>query len=118
MRYLSNDFYNYQNCFNLKNIEILFEYNNIDYAIDLFFEIELLYSLLYALFKKKLYILQKHFLKNLVSKCVCKSINNASVSIFFNNNFYIKKRQVSLSLYKLSKSKYYYNKKLIFVVFY
>ena len=54
---LSDVFYNYKNCFNFKNIEILLEHNNTNYSIDLLLEIESPYGLLYALFEKKLYIL-------------------------------------------------------------
>ena len=83
MRHLSNALYNYQDCFDFKNVKMLFEYNDANYVIDLFFKIELLYNLLYVLFEKKLYILRNYFLKNLLSKCVRKSINNANALIFF-----------------------------------
>ncbi len=93
IRYLSNILYNYKNSFDFKNIEIFFEYNNIDYIINLFFEIELLYNSLYVFFKKKLYILQNYSLKNLILKRVCKSINNANILILF-----VLKRSESLCL--------------------
>jgi len=94
MQYLLNIFYNYKNCFDLKNIEMFFEYNNTNYIINLLFEIKLLYNSLYALFEKKLYILQNYLLENLVSKYICKSINNTNISILF-----ILKRDKSLCFY-------------------
>ena len=94
MRRLLNVFYNYKNCFDLKNIEMFFEYNNTNYIINLLFEIKLLYNSLYALFEKKLYILQNYLLENLVSKYICKSINNTNISILF-----ILKRDKSLCFY-------------------
>ncbi len=83
IRCLLNIFYNYQNCFDFKNIKIFFKFNNTNYIIDLFFKIKLLYNLFYAPFEKKLYILQNYFLKNFVSKRVCELISNTNVSIFF-----------------------------------
>ncbi len=69
------------------------EYSDANYIINLLFEIELLYNLFYALFKKKLHILQDYLLKNLVSKRVRKSINNANILILF-----VSKRNESLRL--------------------
>ena len=83
MRHLSNAFYNYKNCFDFKNIEMLFKHNNTNYIINLLFEIESSYNSLYTLFEKKLYILQNYFLKFFVLKRVRKSINNTNVLIFF-----------------------------------
>ena len=73
---------------------MLLEYNNINYIINLFLKIELLYNSLYAFSKKKLYILQNYFLKNFVSKRICKSINNVNASILF-----VLKRNEFLCLY-------------------
>ena len=93
MRRLLNALYNYKNCFDFKNVKMLFEYSDANYIIDLFFEIELLYNSLYVFFEKKLYVLQDYLLKNFVSKYVCKSINNTSALILF-----VLKRDESLCL--------------------
>ncbi len=73
---------------------MLSKYSNANYIINLLFKIESLYNSLYALFKKKLYILRNYLLKNFVLKRVCKSINNTNISILF-----VLKRDKFLCLY-------------------
>ena len=76
-------FKSYKNCFDLKNAEMLFIYENKNHVIDLKLDKKLLYSFFYALLKKELQILQNYLLKNLILNCIREFFSFAETSILF-----------------------------------
>ena len=74
---------NYENCFDLKNAETLFEHENENHIIDLMFDAKSSYKSLYILFKIELDVLKDYLLKNLTLNRIRESTSRASVSMFF-----------------------------------
>jgi len=106
---------NYNDVFNSKNVFIFLNYKKKNYNINLLLNKKSLYELLYFFFKKKLNILQKYLLKNLVLNKIRKYINLINASMLFvlksdnnlrlcvnyyNLNIIIIKNKCSLSLIK------------------
>ena len=83
MRKLFEFLKSYENCFDFKNEKTLFEYENKDYVIDLIFDAEPPYKLLYILFKTEFNVLREYLLKNLILNCIQEFISCASASMLF-----------------------------------
>ena len=66
MRRLFELLKNYKNCFDFKNAETLFAYENKNHIIDLIFDAKPLYESLYILFETEFNILKDYLLKNLI----------------------------------------------------
>ena len=75
-------FKSYKNCFDSKNAEIFFIYEDKNYVIDLIFNKKSLYNLFYTLFKK-LQVLRNYLLKNLILKFIRKFFNFTKTLILF-----------------------------------
>jgi hypothetical protein len=73
---------NYNNIFNLKNVISFLNYKEKNYNINLLLSKESFYKLLFF-FKKKLYILQKYLLKNLILDRIYKFISFINIFILF-----------------------------------
>ena len=79
----SAEFKSYENCFDSKNVKILFTYENKNHVIELKLNKELLYDPLYALFEKKFQILRDYLLNNLALNHIREFFNLVKVSILF-----------------------------------
>ena len=81
---------NYENCFDFKNAEILFEHENENHVINLMLDAEPLYEPLYILSEIELDVLKNYLLKNLTLSRIREFTNRASASMLFvlkkNNN--------------------------------
>ena len=73
----------YENCFDFKNAEILFEHENENHVIDLIFGAKSLYKSLYIFFEIELDILKNYLLKNLILNCIRKFTSRANTSMLF-----------------------------------
>ena len=73
----------YKNCFDFKNMKILFEYENKNHVIDLILDAKSLYKLLYMLFKIEFDLLKNYLLKNLILNCIRKFMNRANALMLF-----------------------------------
>ena len=83
MRRLFEFLKSYENCFDSKNAEILFEHENKNHVIDLMLDAESSYESFYTLSEIELDILKDYLLKNLTLNCIRESTNRASASILF-----------------------------------
>ena len=90
MRKLFEFLKSYENCFDFKNVKILFEYENENHIIDLILDAKPSYELFYTCFKIELDVLKNYLLKNLILNCIREFTSCASASMFFvfkkNNN--------------------------------
>ena len=57
---------NYKNCFDFKNAETFFEYENKNHIINLLSSAKLSYKLFYIFFETEFKILKNYLLKNLI----------------------------------------------------
>ena len=73
----------YENCFDFKNTETLFEHENKNHVINLIFDAKLLYESFYILFKTEFNVLKDYLLKNLILNRIQEFTSRANVSIFF-----------------------------------
>ena len=91
MRRLFEFLKSYENCFDFKNTEILFEYENKNYVINLISDAELSYESLYIFFEIEFDVLKNYLLKNLTLNCIQEFMNRANTSTLFvfkkNDNF-------------------------------
>ena len=91
MRKLLEFLKGYKNCFDFKNVKILFEHENKDQIIDLMLDAKLSYELFYIFSEIELDILQDYLLKNLTLNRIREFTSRANASMFFvfkkNNNF-------------------------------
>ena len=82
---------NYENCFDFKNAETLFEHENKNHIINLIFDAKPSSKSLYILSEIKFNILKDYRLKNLILNRIREFTNRANASILFvfkkNNNF-------------------------------
>ena len=83
MRKLFTFLKNYENCFDLKNAEILFEHENEDHVINLLLSAKSSYDSLYIFSEIKFEILKNYLLKNLILNYIRKFTNRASALMFF-----------------------------------
>ena len=83
MRRLFEFLKSYKNCFDFKNAEILFEYENENHVIDLMFGAKPLYESLYILFETEFDVLKNYLLKNLILNRIREFTSRASASMFF-----------------------------------
>ena len=83
MRKLLEFLKSYENCFDLKNAETLFEHENEDHAIDLIFGAKPSYEPLYTLSETELDVLKNYLLKNLTLSRIREFTSRASASILF-----------------------------------
>ena len=90
MRKLLKLLKSYENCFDFKDAEILFEHEDENYVIDLMLGAKSLYESFYILFETEFDILKDYLLKNLIFNCIQEFTSRASASMFFilkkNNN--------------------------------
>ena len=90
MSMLSFKFKSYKKCFDSKNAEMLFTYENENYVINLKFDKKSSYDFLYALSEKELQVLRNYLLKSLALNCIREFFSFAETSILFifkkNNN--------------------------------
>ena len=91
MRKLFTFLKNYENCFDFKNAEILFEHENENHVIDLLSSAKSSYKSLYTFFETEFEVLRNYLLKNLILNYIWKFTNRANASMFFvfkkNDNF-------------------------------
>ena len=91
MRRLFKFLKSYKICLNFKNAETLFEHENENYFINLIFDAEPLYKLLYTFSEIELEVLKNYWLKNLILKRIQEFMSRTNASMFFvfkkNNNF-------------------------------
>ena len=73
----------YENCFNLKNAEMLLTHENEDHVINLKFEKKLSYGSFYAFSKKKFQVLQDYLLENLALNRIREFFNFVETSMLF-----------------------------------
>ena len=73
----------YENYFDFKNAEILFEHENENQIIDLMFGAKPSYEPLYILFETELNVLKDYLLKNLTLNRIRESTSRASASMLF-----------------------------------
>ena len=91
MRRLLELLKNYENCFDFKNAEILFEHENENHVIDLISDAKSSYESFYTFFKTELDVLKDYLLKNFILNCIREFTSRASALMLFvfkkNNNF-------------------------------
>ena len=106
MRKLFTFLKNYENCFNFKNAETLFEHENEDHVIDFLSNAKLSYESLYIFFKTKFEILKNYLLKNLTLNCIREFTSRANALMFFvfkkndNFRFYINYKELNVFIIK------------------
>ena len=106
MRKLFTFLKSYENCFDFKNAEILFEYKNEDHVINFLFNAKSLYESLYIFFKTEFEILKNYLLKNLILNYIRKFTNRANALMFFvfkqNDNFrlYVNYKRLNVLIIK------------------
>ena len=83
MRKLFTFLKNYENYFDFKNAETLFEHENEDHIINLLSSAKLLYKSLYIFSETEFRILRNYLLKNLILSCIREFMNCASALMFF-----------------------------------
>ena len=83
MRKLFEFLKNYENCFDFKNAETLFEHENKNHIIDLIFDAKSLYESLYTFSETELDVLKNYLLKNLTLNYIQKFISCANALMFF-----------------------------------
>ena len=83
MRKLFEFLKSYENCFDFKNAETLFEHENEDHVIDLILDTKPSYELLYILFEIEFDVLKNYLLKNLILNRIREFTSWTNASIFF-----------------------------------
>ena len=83
MRRLLKLLKSYENCFDFKNAETFFEYENENHVIDLMLDAEPSYESLYTFFEIKLDVLRDYLLKNLTLNRIQEFTSRASASMLF-----------------------------------
>ena len=83
MRKLLESLKSYENCFDFKNAETLFEHENENYIINLIFGAKPSYESFYILFEIKFDVLKNYLLKNLILSRIREFTSRTSALIFF-----------------------------------
>ena len=83
MRRLFEFLKSYENCFDFKNAEILFEHENKNHVINLMLDAKPLYESFYTFSEPEFNVLKDYLLKNLILNRIRKSTSRANTLMFF-----------------------------------